>query len=648
MHTNRNHCSIILISIQTLPRNNSSNKATSIVYYGTLAFIIGLSFLFYAPCNYPFFNSDHAIHVLMAKDFQLPGDFYYWGQDRLGSLLPMVAFLVKKTLNIHYLYVCSFVQYLFLLIGFIFLSSQLNSRGLKVAICAVLFIPVNEYNALILIGHPYSSQLFAGCLFVYFFFRLKKYLLDQNQLGPKQVFVSAFFSFGTILFYLIGIWVSEFNAILILVPIIFVLRDEKTKKFILRNLKNFYFLIFEIFSILLMFSAFIIYKQIKATSVIDHQYNKAFLDKAEDIGKNVDFFISKLTTSLFFKDQAPFENFFNWFLIVLSGIIFFGVKTKRIKKSILNDTLLIICIVSSLMLFCSTWNLRSEFSPRYFTPIYIIFCFVILMFIDDNYYKQWTKMIVSLLFVFFGVRHCYGAVISKNISGPMKQYGEYGKLPKGTLMGDYGDVYKINSVAIDSLQSIPYEHQFVRNWDMRKTLLNANNFYFLNNEKALAGGFGEYVYQYGFLFKFSGIKHNCNGTEVLLYHKKDSLSRFIFRASNNQYVSVNNLNKTLSANQPDPSKAEVFGLVSIRSGTSIRSANGKFISANIGSDGVVTASAEKANAWEIFQIVPVSESKLRVRASNGKYISADQSAGNILSANRDEALDWETFEIIPQ
>src|ERR1035437_7141392 len=94
----------------------------SFFYFGLLFFIMGFSFFFYAPCNSANYYSDNAIHVLMAKNFQLPRDFYYWGQDRLGSLLPMIAFLIGKIIHMHYLYICSFVQYLFLFTGFIFLS----------------------------------------------------------------------------------------------------------------------------------------------------------------------------------------------------------------------------------------------------------------------------------------------------------------------------------------------------------------------------------------------------------------------------------------------------------------------------------------------------------------------------------------------
>lgn len=36
-------------------------------------------------------NSDHAIHILMAESFDYTKDWYYWGQNRLGSFIPMLG-----------------------------------------------------------------------------------------------------------------------------------------------------------------------------------------------------------------------------------------------------------------------------------------------------------------------------------------------------------------------------------------------------------------------------------------------------------------------------------------------------------------------------------------------------------------------------
>jgi hypothetical protein len=350
----------------------------------------------------------------MAKTFQLPRDFYYWGQNRLGSLLPMVASLFGRVFPVHTLYICSFVQYAFLFTGFYLISTQLKSPLLKIAICAVIFMPVNEYIYLVELGHPYSSQLFAGSIFIYMCSALRKYLLANRQFGLKQLLISVLLSFGSSFFFLVGIWVSEFNAVLVLIPMIFILKEKELRTIILERFRNIYFIIFELLLLVLFISTLHFYKLIKANGLEDEAYNKVFLDNAQDIGKNVDFFLARLKASLLFTDPHPFENFFNWYLIIFSGIIFVILKTnKRVQKSTLIYSLLVVCTVSTIMLFCSIWNLRSDFRPRYFTPVYIIFCFILLLFADQAYFKKYAKFVVSLLFVFFGVVYCYSSSISK-------------------------------------------------------------------------------------------------------------------------------------------------------------------------------------------------------------------------------------------
>ena len=45
----------------------------------------------YGAVHFQGLSSDHAIHILMADGFSFPHDLYYWGQDRLGSIIPIVG-----------------------------------------------------------------------------------------------------------------------------------------------------------------------------------------------------------------------------------------------------------------------------------------------------------------------------------------------------------------------------------------------------------------------------------------------------------------------------------------------------------------------------------------------------------------------------
>ena len=71
----------------------------SFLHYTLIFILIILSFLCYSSNFYTLLTSDDAIQVLMIHNFQLPHDLYFWGQDRYGSLIPMLGQIFYKGLG---------------------------------------------------------------------------------------------------------------------------------------------------------------------------------------------------------------------------------------------------------------------------------------------------------------------------------------------------------------------------------------------------------------------------------------------------------------------------------------------------------------------------------------------------------------------
>ena len=69
----------------------NTTRIPSFVYYLLLFLLIIFSFYNFAEINFPLLNSDMAVNVLMAQSLNLPGDFYFWGQDRAGSLYSLAG-----------------------------------------------------------------------------------------------------------------------------------------------------------------------------------------------------------------------------------------------------------------------------------------------------------------------------------------------------------------------------------------------------------------------------------------------------------------------------------------------------------------------------------------------------------------------------
>ncbi len=633
---------------------SNAGGTNSILYWIGVLFVVCFSFLYYAPCNYALYNSDHAIHVLMAADFQLPRDLYYWGQDRLGSLLPMCAHWLGYILPIHPLYLCSIVQYLFLGTGFLILSSFLQNRPLKIALCALIFLPVNEYNGLILIGHPYASQLFAGSLFAFFLVRLRRHILMQ-EINDSHAFIKAtVLGLGAVLFFLLGIWASEFSAVLAVLPLFYLAFDKELRDRILKQLRSAWFLLSAGLSVLAPGGAVVLYKWMKGSALVtDDIYQKQFIDNGADLAKNFGFFMERLKTTLLFRDPFPFENLFNWTLLVLgfTMIAAFFLKKRMQRPGLARQInfLLLMSILSCIALFFSTWNLRSSFCPRYFIPVYVTFCFALFLFLDGGAFKKIVAAVVSVYFVLNGLAYCYNNVISKKLPGPFEAYAEFNKLPEGTLIGDYWDVYRINSIALH-LKSIPYETQTVRNLEFREDVLKNRTFYFLDKWPWPPGGLRDTIIEYRYFFKNSGVKYQCAGTEVRAYAKlgQEPLTKFALRSSDSTYVGLDPESARLLTAERDPSQAAVFELVQTRVGVALKAPNGKFVCADLSQNAALFARSNDPWAWEMFQLVAGGGNSLQLIATNGKYVSADKGMNGALIANRDEAKGWETFFLEPR
>lgn len=121
-------------------------------------FLIIISFTTYSALFFKELNSDHAIHVLMARDFSSFSDLYYWGQNRLGSLIPLLAHPLSYLFNP--LVAVSIIQYV-LIIGVIFwLLFWVKSIYWRVALILLWLFPTSFWSCQILIAHSYSGQLF--------------------------------------------------------------------------------------------------------------------------------------------------------------------------------------------------------------------------------------------------------------------------------------------------------------------------------------------------------------------------------------------------------------------------------------------------------------------------------------------------------
>lgn len=170
-----------------------------------IAILSGLNFSAYYS---PSLNSDQAIHVLMAEDLQLPADFYYWGQDRLGSLEPILAHGLLTLLPLRPVVAISIVQYAILIAGFWMFARFFKQPLISIILALVWFLPLDSFVELVLPAHPYRAQfLMLGAALL-----LGRQLLTKSR--PSEALNQPLTLAAIALCAFLAIWISDFSALI--------------------------------------------------------------------------------------------------------------------------------------------------------------------------------------------------------------------------------------------------------------------------------------------------------------------------------------------------------------------------------------------------------------------------------------------------
>lgn len=128
-----------------------------IIIYGFLIFII----YFAGVKKFAPFDADHAIQIIMAKNFNWEmTDFFYWGQTRLGSLMPVILIFPISLLPGYELEVAVLICIFIYIIAIRLLINCCASNLEKIfAYIFLLLLPPGVYDFFLFTGHPYLLSL---------------------------------------------------------------------------------------------------------------------------------------------------------------------------------------------------------------------------------------------------------------------------------------------------------------------------------------------------------------------------------------------------------------------------------------------------------------------------------------------------------
>lgn len=418
----------------------------------TLGLIMLGSFFMYSSLFYPELNSDDALNILMTHYYELPQDWYCWGQDRGGTLVPFISQLFSAGLGWNAVLSVSLSNYLVLVLGFLGFSSLFKNRFIQVLLALVWFFPPIPF--LELTRFPLGVQ--------YSLIGIAIYLIQKLDFKAKSLLKNQLYLLGVLLVFAAAIWASDLAAVSIL-TLLFALGISNyitTRKISVHPSVLAFFL-----SGSVIIYTFINYAKGYAT-VYYQDFSRIVNWKEFTSG------LTKLFTNL--SDVYSFEDGILIGLFAWLAPLALGATVLAIRKSSVQWTpktrgfsLFFLLDVGAILLviFLSKWVFLNGMGRWYFIPTYLSAAMLVL-FLADQCSPGWQhKTALGLL----GTTIMVGALstvhkfnLGKEPS-KMEVASEFLQFGKVGLIGEYWNSYIYACPDPDRIKATPHDKDNVRN-----------------------------------------------------------------------------------------------------------------------------------------------------------------------------------------
>lgn len=479
-------------------------RLVRLIYVLPFLGLILCSFFIASPLYTPWYNSDHAVQVLMTERFDWLNDWFYWGQDRLGSWVPFLGHLFHKIFGFNGIWAASLALYVSLTLGFYFFQFFIRHYGLKILFCLAYFMPLGLFENQVFLGHPYAGQLlFIGACF-YSLFHLKRANSQGKVFAWGLLFGSSF---------VLSIWMSDISIILAPMYFLFffldqseVKSDEKRMAWRIPKLKiKWGWYVFSILAAYLVFGKLL--GLVKENSISDPRYIELFADKNE-MEEGMTLLKTVLFNSFLFRIGNVLISFHTWFCgIALALGLFFNLKTYKIDTSLKAFLFVFTAFFVLRLTLLSNWVVTFHYEPRYFTFAYILFLFSLFYLWDktEARFKKYGQFILAFAVIFsalhFIIRQNADLTHTKKEISYQKLVKETESLNECTLIGSYWHVYNLASTKPSKIIPIPQQGDFLRNKQDLKKAFAGKDIYFVAGK---AFKYPDYTLQHGRILKKKG------------------------------------------------------------------------------------------------------------------------------------------------
>ena len=435
------------------------------------------SFFLYSSLYYALLNSDNAVTVLMVHYFKLPDDLYFWGQDRLGSLIPLIAQIPNKLFRLSPILSESIVHYGILLTGFLAFATFIKSNFYKIVFAIIWFFPPMRLIDVTQFAFGIHYSLIAIICYL-----INNLTNESNPLKNSHYYL--ILSAATLLM-IVTIWVSDMaivSAGLLITINIFLFFKNKS----ISNKRN--KIAFSLFSFIGAITGYLAIHYAKGLTGIKNTYS-TFGD-SEMIKKSVEIFLKSIKEFLTFTSDEPLTSVYTYLVLILIISILFSIKF--FKPNPQTKKWLFYFLLESILLFgiimVSKWTFLNSVPRRYFTCTYITLSFALVLILDNLDANKSRKLYLNALILITVLVGGSSSIYNIKYFAPSSLtpmttvLSDFEKLGHIGVISEYWNSYVTSCINPELIKATPHDQTYaVRNYKIVEEVFQQPDIYIIRD-----------------------------------------------------------------------------------------------------------------------------------------------------------------------
>ncbi len=485
-------------------------KIQQILFYLLLIGIIIASFFLYSSYYYPLLSSDDALNVLMTYYYKLPDDFYCWGQNRGGTLIPLISQIFHRLLGMSAIVSVSFSNYIILILGYIGFSSLFKNNFTKVIFALIWFFPPIQF--IDLTRFPLGVQ--------YSLLGFSIYLINKIDFREIKKINNYLLLIIITIVLILSVWVSDLTIVSILLMLAvlyfnFYLRNG----FVYKNKTIIGFTFIGVVSCIL----FINYAKSFATYVFNN-YTK--INSWNSFIHGLSILKKGLFKTFTFQNIEVLSSLYAWLVLFIIVILIFTLIKNKIKLSAEIQKWLFVFILDFFaiigVIVLSKWVYVNGMGHWYFVSSYISLSVVLLILFDNidvSYYLDKIIKYLLLLTVIvgsFSTLHYIKFITPKTFRSQIDLRREFLSLGEIGIIGDFWNSHITACSNPSTIKATPNDF-YVRNPKLVDDVFIQPNLYVIRD--MWLETFPDTLKQFGYVLKKDGESFRIGGCNVNKYKK---------------------------------------------------------------------------------------------------------------------------------